>query len=342
MPSISMHELPPGASQVCNCNGPPQLLRIRNAARCWNCNGWLYPVAGGLSEAAAAIHHLELVGVLNPGETPAYLAGLQQYNVDPIRLCGFSRTLRPKRLRLGIEVELTSNADLVTARYGMNLGLARLSANYASLPKREASTYCLMKRDGSLPGHGVEYSCIPATIEDHKKVWQGFNWATFDRDRSRCGLHIHIDRRDISPLTIGKFHVFWNRISENDWVMVMLGRGPTSYCQRRATRFYPLPNQTPHCRRGGRRQFRSRDGSVAAKFSVVNHRPRTIEFRLPGGPADRGELLRALRLTEASVEYLKLTSMHELLHSDPSTLVRSFQDWCIVSQDSNHRRAVNA
>lgn len=330
---IHFTELPQQDRLVCNCNGEPFSHKLKTRVRCGECGGWLNPVAYELPEYARNLAMLNIVGVLRPYDTPMYVAGKRHYRDNPIKLTQFKRLLRPKRLRLGIEVEFESTADNdITSSHHLTLGLSRLETTYASMDRKEAEAYCILKHDGSIPGYGGEYSCIPATVPDHMAMWLRFPFGKFKTNSQSCGLHVHIDRRDISPLTIGKFHCFWNRVANVSPAQALMGRGPTDYCYvRDADSVSRIPRQT----RGPRRI----NHTLNHKFSVVNHRhAATVELRLPRHPCSIQQLGERLSSVEASAEFLKLYSIADCVGGrTPDQMWSDFTRWCRASADNQHK-----
>src|SRR4051812_17519678 len=104
---------------------------------------------------------------------------------------------------------------------GVELELEIKSSLQIPLDKTEEllKDFVIMKNDGSLPqGASFEICSRPATLEIHKKTWQ-----TFFQDEEiqknlmptkACGMHVHINRDQLSDLQIGKI-VFFVQSKEN-------------------------------------------------------------------------------------------------------------------------------
>ena len=80
--------------------------------------------------------------------------------------------------------------------------------------------YCICKTDGSLPGGGLEIVTAPRALTEHIETFK--NW-TIDSDYyawngGRCGMHIHMDSRAFTKLTLGKFIMFVNADSNADFI----------------------------------------------------------------------------------------------------------------------------
>ena len=51
---------------------------------------------------------------------------------------------------------------------------------------------------------------------------------------STCGTHIHVDRRAVTPLEIGKLLLFVNGNHNSSFITTFAGRGITQWCKRYA------------------------------------------------------------------------------------------------------------
>lgn len=321
--AIPISDLPTSMQSQCECNGHPSRLRMKTAARCDSCGGWLYPVAYDMPDYAATIGQLMIVGSLRLKDPPKYTIRNHNYRADPIEKTNFSRKFRQSSVRLGIEVELSYRASdrldnprgasaNVSASYAFTELYAELNRNYSRLSKREASAYCIAKHDGSIPGIGTEFSCIPATTAYHLACWQSVHWDDFE-DRPDCGLHVHVDRRDLTPLLVGKLSLFWNIVSNHGYQGNVFGRKCTDYCEPGPTEGIQTPYQRPGWRDRPRTYSRGANSRINrrqfSRTDAVSHRRKTIEIRLPKAPASLKELSDALTCIECSIEFLRFYSI---------------------------------
>jgi hypothetical protein len=96
----------------------------------------------------------------------------------------------------------------------------------------------ILKSDGSL-NCGVELVTIPLTLEQHKK---DFDWHAVLKPVARiaksgagttsCGIHVHINKRALTALQIGKMLVFANSPACARQLTVIAQRESNGYCNR--------------------------------------------------------------------------------------------------------------
>lgn len=139
------------------------------------------------------------------------------------------------RARLGMEFECDARTDLQKEEM-----LRRTAEAFRAIGLRHAEGYMIAKRDGSVTGsYPIEFATVPCTVEEHLSVLRH----AFPNNRfgdgvirswtnSSCGLHVHIGRRRISPLTAGKMAVFWHHPDNDSAITEIAGRSSNSYCRR--------------------------------------------------------------------------------------------------------------
>lgn len=94
--------------------------------------------------------------------------------------------------------------------------------------------YAMAKWDGSLSDGGFEVVTAPRTLREHVACWQGLvvpetvvAWNTH-----RCGLHVHVDSRAFTALSLAKFLIFWGSLAPKDvdFLRAVCGRHPLRDC----------------------------------------------------------------------------------------------------------------
>lgn len=88
------------------------------------------------------------------------------------------------------------------------------------------SGLAMCKEDGSLSETGVEVVLAPLTLERAKDTLNSIDFPTGTRawDVGNCGLHVHIDSKAFTPLTLAKFIGFWNARENAQFIRSIAGR----------------------------------------------------------------------------------------------------------------------
>ncbi len=88
------------------------------------------------------------------------------------------------------------------------------------------SGLAMCKDDGSLNATGVEVVLAPLTLERAKDTLNSIDFPTGTRawDVGNCGLHVHIDSKAFTPLTLAKFIGFWNARENARFIRSIAGR----------------------------------------------------------------------------------------------------------------------
>jgi hypothetical protein len=203
----------------------------------------------------------------------------------------------PGPIRFGVELELEC-VNGTTPGERAELVLGRIGHDFA-----------VCKSDGSLTD-GFEIVTAPADIATHRKRWAQLltermkglrSW-----DTSTCGMHVHVSRRPLSRLTIGKILVFVNSAENRDFIHTVAGRDSSRWAK-----IYPKKVSAAH---------RNRDGQ-ADRYEAVNlQNDHTIEFRIFRGTLLLAGVLKNLEFVAATVEYCAQAGCADLGW-------RAFVDW---------------
>lgn len=92
----------------------------------------------------------------------------------------------------------------------------------------------MCKADGSLDSDtGIEVVFAPMTLESTKKAWRSveFPSGTTAWNNGNCGMHVHIDSRAFTKLTLAKFMAFWNAGCNAQLIRKVAGRHPSTDSQ---------------------------------------------------------------------------------------------------------------
>lgn len=216
---------------------------------------------------------------------------------------------------MGIELEMTSgdhdtneSAELVRSRLG--------------------TSYCIIKSDGSLPHNGFEVVTSPQGLAKHIEVFKAWEIDPAYRawNTGKCGMHVHIDSRAFTQLTLGKFLMFINSNGNVDFIRKIAGRHPSvddqarSYCaaehqsilanpktavKGKSGERYRMVNMCNLGSREARRLGLSMDNSYNGKYN-------TVELRIFRASLKKERLLAQIEFTHASVMFCRVASWRDL------------------------------
>jgi len=128
-----------------------------------------------------------------------------------------SRLASPHLLGVELEYEQKPNADLKETLFLLHKSL---------------KDHAIFKRDGSL-SNGVEICTRPASLDIHlEELLKFYNdpliWERLEVKPS-CGMHVHIDRRKMSALSLGKLITFVQQKSNQPFIEKIAGRNSCAY-----------------------------------------------------------------------------------------------------------------
>lgn len=215
---------------------------------------------------------------------------LQNYSADPFAHFQWDARNKLNALVFGVELEMEStqgNAMAIVEALGGNA-----QDNY------------ILKSDGSLTD-GVELVTMPFTLAQHLDG-SGVPWkkildtvgpiARSGNQTDHCGIHIHINKKALSALTIGKMLVFLNDPALASLITVIAQRSNNTYCQRSAKK---LTDGT---------------ASSANRYDIMNISVRhpTCEIRMFKGNLTLERLYKNLEFCHALIQYCRQSSMRAL------------------------------
>lgn len=224
------------------------------------------------------------------------------YSTNVIRRIGkeYVGNVPKDKIFYGIELE-TEQGRLDTCRddWPRN-GLSIFRETAAEIDKL-LGKFCIMKRDGSLGDNGIEIVSLPATVETHKKLWQPFfdnlprgleSWGP-----GSCGIHIHITRKPLGILRIGKMVVFLNEPRNRELITFIAGRYGSTYAQNKRKKLTDVYG----------------DG----KYEMLNlSHDKTIELRIFRGTLNPNHFFANLEFAEALVKFCARVGLRDLSHHE--------------------------
>ena len=202
----------------------------------------------------------------------------------------YSKALYKEPLYLGVELEMECDdnvdSDLV----------------YAA---KTLGTHCIFKRDGSIR-NGFEIVSTPATLDIHKQEFKPF----FDNvvsqstlmEAASVGMHVHVSRKPLSILTIGKMTEFMNLIENKPYLEKIAGRWSDRFAGQE----------------GRSITFAFRNQAGGERYNALNLRNKeTVEFRIFASTRVYDEFVMRLEFCEALTHYCspcqsKATSLKDI------------------------------
>jgi hypothetical protein len=192
--------------------------------------------------------------------------------------------------------------------------------------------YCVCKSDGSLPNGGFEVVTAPRKLDEHIKrfgEWFGegipSNFSAWDKES--CGMHVHIDSRAFTAMTLGKFLMLINASTNVDFIRRIAGRHPNVDKQAReycAAEEQSILDNPKHALNGkSTRRYRmvnttclKRSEADRLGVQYVGERSfNTIELRIFRSSLKRERLLAQVEFTHAAVMFCRVASYRDLDYS---------------------------
>lgn len=175
--------------------------------------------------------------------------------------------------------------------------------------------FALVKYDGSLR-NGGEIVTAPSTLKAQKYYWSKFCESKLDFTgrikawhTETCGTHIHVGRKFVTPLDIGKLLVFINGEHNRDFIHKIAGRSSSQWAKQ----------SDKHIKNGLHR---------SDKYEALNlGKPHTIEFRIFRGNLKKFGIFRNLEFVHALVRFAKQSAYDIDTTSVSNLTYENFVDW---------------
>ena len=193
--------------------------------------------------------------------------------------------------------------------------------------------YAMFKKDGSLSNRGFEIVTAARRLPEHIKKFS--EWKPHEDLRAwkpgNCGVHVHIDSRAFSALTLGKFLMFINADQNTAFITAIAGRHPRndsgarSFCAQLHQEHLADP-------------LKAVKGDNASRYRMVNvsnlsHTEQerlqtsnvsrdckgdysTVELRIFRASLKKERLLAQIEFTHAAVMFCRTASWHGLSGDD--------------------------
>lgn len=152
------------------------------------------------------------------------------YGTNVIKMHGFPAVTKKDGLCFGVELEMQPNRAHTHSQVVGILG-----------GKFVAGRPYILCRDSSIGDAGVELITLPYTLEAHKSdkymPWKKVladlrTVAQSGQNTTQCGMHVHMNRRALSDLQMGKMQVIINAPEMQQLIVTIAQRSETAYAHR--------------------------------------------------------------------------------------------------------------
>lgn len=154
---------------------------------------------------------------------------------------------------------------------------------------------------------GFEIVTNPAGLDTHRKYWLQ---ADLDGLRSHdasvsCGLHVHMTRAAITPLTLGRMVAFANADANRTFMVTFCRRESREYAAFDPNRPVTYPYRVVE--KDGKKVVVRRQ--PVARYEVFNlQNEKTIEFRLPKGTTKLTTIIATVEFCNALIRFCETAS----------------------------------
>lgn len=209
--------------------------------------------------------------------------------------------------------------------------------------------YAMFKSDGSLDSElGFEIVTAARRLCDHVKMFKDWEPEELTSwDAGNCGMHVHIDSRAFTPLTLGKFLMFFNSPDNAQFIRDIAGRHPKfdsqaqSYAATIDKSYVNNPDLVKKSSHDNASRYRmvnvtnltdseqDRLGMRVERQSKGSYS--TIEVRIFRGTLRKDRLLAQIEFAHAAVAFCRVASWQEM-DGD------AFKHWLSTNEGYPHLR----
>ena len=247
---------------------------------------------------------------------------LMSYSTNVLRHIESDRSIQSSKFgnfTMGVELEMCAGS-----RSSVDEAVADVRA-------RLGEDYIICKSDGSLPSDGFEVVTAPRGLDEHIRRFKAWDVKPTYRawNAKQCGLHVHMDSRAFTQMTLGKFLMFINADGNADFIRSLAGRHPKiddqarNYCaaedqsvisdpvkalKGKGANRYRMVNVTNMDRDELTRlglNWRQYDTSGRNKFN-------TVELRIFRASLKKERLLAQIEFAHAAVMFVRAASYRDL------------------------------
>ena len=212
----------------------------------------------------------------------------------------------------------------------------------ADVRTRLGEDYIICKSDGSLPSDGFEIVTAPRGLEEHIRRFKAWEVKPTYRawNAKQCGLHVHMDSRAFTPMTLGKFLMFINADCNADFIRSLAGRHPKMddqarhYCAAEDQSVISDPLKAVKGKDANRYRMVNvtnmdqgeliRLGLNWRRYDTSGRKFNTVELRIFRASLKKERLLAQIEFAHAAVMFVRAASYRDLTEG-------SFKGWLAKS-----------
>ena len=243
-------------------------------------------------------------------------SGLMSYSARVTRLLETDTSIQSSQhgeFTMGVEFEMTS-------------GGRSINDAVQDIRGQLGDDYCICKEDGSLPSDGLEIVSAPRGLAEHIKRFKA--WAVKPHYRAwdveKCGMHVHIDSRAFSPMTLGKFLMFINSDNNKDFIRKLAGRHPSidkqaeHYCRAEFQDALDNPSKAIKGKSSDRYYMVNLQNLTMNESQRLGYMDRfdgnfgTVELRIFRSSLKKERLLAQIEFAHAAVMFCRVASFRDL------------------------------
>jgi len=254
-------------------------------------------------------YHFEPEREESDDDSPADDDGtIYRYGTNVLRRHSWPGETATDALCFGVELETEPGDNSYAGQHALAEALGGRNGHNGEL----GGAY-ILAADGSLDC-GVEIITVPQTLEQHhtgrRIPWRKVAHALKDvgakagAGTKNCGMHVHINRKALSALTVGKMLVLINSPTMQRFVELVAQRSATSYCRRTAKKVTDA--------------LRPEDNNDHYDALNIGTEHGTLELRIFRGNTRHSRIMKNLEFCHALCIYCRDASIRDI--EDPAKM----------------------
>ena len=246
---------------------------------------------------------------------------LMSYSTNVLRYVASDKSITSSKFgnfTMGVELEMCAG------------GRSSVDDAVEDVRARLGEDYVICKSDGSLPSDGFEVVTAPRGLDEHIRRFKAWEVKPTYRawNAKQCGLHVHIDSRAFTQMTLGKFLIFINADGNADFIRSLAGRHPKTddqarnYCaaedqsvisdplkaiKGKASSRYRMVNVT-----NMDKDEMTRLGINWRQYDTSGRKFNTVELRIFRASLKKERLLAQIEFAHAAVMFVRAASYRDL------------------------------